>query len=453
MSRDEKLFSFLNRNAFFLLAGMGLLHLLISWPGILTPDSQGQYQEALKGVYSDHHPPLMSFIWHSMDMLVKGPGLMLLLHLSLFYAGLFFAMKSVEQHAKRSLFLLYPLFPAVLIYTDYIWKDVGFAYAFVCVGGVLAWVSSREEPLSLKLALPLLAVLFYGSSVKYQAQFLAPVFLTWIVHLMAPQMRLRNLIIGAVLLITAFSLTLHKTNESLTPSSGKNHSWQYVKLYDLAALSLDLGRPLFPEFTKTEHFSLEALRAKYNPFRVDDLVFPEDAILRMGKTQQERDIVWQVWATQIASHLLLYLKHRFSNLAYVLLSTPGFDLYVNAIEKIAAKDSAFYKILYGVGRVLGYLLMAHLLTVLLCIAYIILALKTLRKSWAAKPLLAINLTGLMMVVMLLFLSMAGTPRYTYITLCMVHLSHFWAYLCVKVLKQAKSASSLALCDLNTAGLG
>lgn len=442
MVKNEKLFSFLNQNFLFILITMGLVQLAVYWPGEMTPDSYGQYSAAVSGAYSDHHPPVMSFVWRYLDMVVKGSGLMLLLHLILLYTGLFFAAKTLQKHPKRFLFMLFPLVPPLLIYTHYIWKDIGFAYSFVCVGGVLAWVSSRESRLSFKLAVPLLVILFYGASVKYQAQFLAPVFLAWMVHLMLPNVNKRTWLVGSLLLITAFSLTLHQTNETLTKEAGKNHSWQFVKLYDLAAISVALDKPLFPEFVMTEYYTQEKLHEKYSPYYIDELAFPADAILRIGKTQEERDLIWSTWAREIMAHPFHYMKHRFSNLAYVLLSTPGFLYYLELLDKVAEKDTGLYKTLYVVGRVLGYLFMAHILTVLLCFFYIGLALKTLRTTWAAKPLLAFNITGFLMVVMLLFLSMAGTPRYTYITICMVHLSHFWAYLCYKAYKREKTYQAL-----------
>lgn len=42
-----------------------------------------------------------------------------------------------------------------------------------------------------------------------------------------------------------------------------------------------------------------------------------------------------------------------------------------------------------------------------------------------------------MLVTLFFCSMAGTPRYTYVMVCMVHASHIFAYLALKKLISEK----------------
>lgn len=442
---QKTIIPFLLRYSPFILMGMAFIQLLAFWPGELTPDSIGQYAMATSGQYSDHHPPIMSLVWRYLDMIVKGPGLMMVLQLTLLYTGLYFAIKSLGNHPKRYLMLLYPLVPSLLIYTHYIWKDVAFAYSFVCVAGVLAWVGSRPVPhnrLSIKLAIPLFIILYYGTAVKYQAQFVAPIFIFWMIYLMLRPMRsLKIWLLVSGLVTCCFLTAMLNINKELTKEAGQLHSWQLVKLYDLAAMSVALDKPLFPEANMTEHFSMERLHKEFSQDDIVPLAFPENAILQKGKTEEDRDILWSTWAKEILNHPVAYLKHRFSNLAFVLLSTPGLNVYLDLIDHVAEKDSVTYKALYYVGRVGGYLVMAHILTVLLCLAYLALGLATLRKTWAALPLVFCNAVGFGMVILLLFLSMAGTPRYTYITICMVHLSHFWAYLCYQAYKGKKAVGS------------
>ena len=57
------------------------VHATLFWPGILVPDSLSQYQEAMAGVYSDHHPPMMAFLWRYAAILLPGAGPMFLLQL------------------------------------------------------------------------------------------------------------------------------------------------------------------------------------------------------------------------------------------------------------------------------------------------------------------------------------------------------------------------------------
>jgi hypothetical protein len=62
-----------------------------------------------------------------------------------------------------------------------------------------------------------------------------------------------------------------------------------VKLYDLAAISIDQGTPLFPDFVKdVPCFLWATIQEKFSTEQVDDLVFGPEAPLQKGTTNQER---------------------------------------------------------------------------------------------------------------------------------------------------------------------
>lgn len=415
-----------NRLFGVILLALLCLHLAVAWPGILSPDSIGQYAMAKSGVYSDHHPALMSFVWRYLDRILEGSGLMLALHLVMLYTGLWYFIRAVSartvNHARWLCLALalIPFFPGVLVYSLMIWKDVGFAYAYLLCAGLLthAWVTQKR--LSLLKSVLFFAVLLYGSAVKFQGQYIAPWMLLWwsitsVVSWKAKAIRF-------VTSVCVFYAALFGVQKTLVPNAQQNHSWQYVKLYDLAALSVYKHTPLIPEFTKKFNYTDEQLFTLFNHNSVDSLVYGEQAILRMGITESERDEILSIWRREVIKLPHVYLIHRIKNLAYALLSTPGYqeilgalgDTYKNPLVKLSA-------------RTFGYLFLAHALYALLTLIYMVLGVRFWSSSLWAAPLVFINMCSLTMMGVLLIFSMAGTPRYTYIMMCLCQVSHVMAY--------------------------
>lgn len=416
-----------------------IVHLIVLWPGSLTTDSQQQYDAAITGQYSDHHPFIMSFLWRYLDKLYPGPGLMLLTHLGLLYGSTFFLIKSVDHQKWRFSLMVTPLIPHILCYSGMIWKDVACAYSYMLVLCVLAYLSIRDKKLTFSILLPLLIILAYGTLVKFQAQYLAPIVLAWMTlhrtHYTFKKSFFQNALVTASIFYGMILSIQH-----FGPKVEENHSWQLVKLYDLSAIAVHLNEDIFPEFTKTKTFSIKELHQRFNHKRVDDLVF-SDPILQKGSTEEERQQVWNTWAKEVLKHPLIYLRHRAANLGYVLLSTPEFDSISSFINQISTPESMTHKGLYLSARILGYLFLAHLIGIALSFGYLMLSLVTLGKTRSAIPLFFLNATGLAMVFFLYFFSMAGTPRYTYISICLVHASHVFAWICWKRRKQISPSLS------------
>ena len=412
-----------------ILMALFCVHLLLFWPGYMTSDSQGQYNMAVSGVYSDHHPFIMSFLWRYLDKIYPGPGLMLFTHFTLLYGSVYFFMRSFPNSKLRYYFFAFPFFPHVLSYSPAIWKDNGFAFTFLFVASYLAYCTMENRVLKGRVLMGLLVILAYGTLVKFQAQYLAPLLLLWMGLHQAHYQKGWNLL-KKLAIISFLFYGLIAGVRYFGPEVKQDHSWQMVKFYDLAAMSVTLNKPLMPEFNRSKSFSMEELHKRFNHQRVDDLVFG-DAILVGGQTEQERDILWKTWAHEVLKHPFIYLKHRSINMAYALLSTPLFMYVQPALDEWCGVGTIVNKTVYITARILGYLILAHFLPALLSFVYLGLALFSLHKTKAAIPLFFMSSLSVMMLGTLFFCSMAGTPRYTYIVVCMTYASHIFAYLCYK----------------------
>jgi hypothetical protein len=78
---------------YVLLGLLFVFHGVAGWPGRLLLDSQWQYQQALAGIFDDHHPVLMSALWSVLLRLYPAPGLIWLLSLVLFYLGVWYRLR------------------------------------------------------------------------------------------------------------------------------------------------------------------------------------------------------------------------------------------------------------------------------------------------------------------------------------------------------------------------
>ncbi len=407
------------------------INLLTTWPGSMTPDSFTQYYIAQSQIYSDHHPALMSFVWHYLDIIYQGPGLMLAFHLLLLYGAAAYGVSIFINCWMAYLFVALPLLPIVIIYSFKIWKDVGFAFSFLIASMMLSHAIAKQRPLYLIEQLSFWLILFYGTCVKFQAQYCAPIIIVFYVihHSQFFANNLSKILIAFGVIIGTFYGGFFYVNNILVPPEQKNNSWQYVKMYDLAAISFDSGTMYMPKFLYTKHFTTEKFLATFNHQSVDNIVLVKDSIFRSALNSQELNNLWWQWAKTVISHPLPYMKHRSINMGYSLLSLPEFNCVKDFLDNSFDINSIQYKTLYYTARLISYFLVGHILIAIVSMAYLYLGIITLKATWAAFPLIMLNSVNFMIISTLFFCSMAGTPRYTYIVACLTSASHAFAWVC------------------------
>ncbi len=116
-------------SSYILFFGLPLAFLFFFYPGQLSPDSLSIYAQAQAHQYSDHHPPLMGYLWHYLDLIVKGPLLMYLINLGLIWSALYILAFKILTPPQKSKLLHYyvlciPLIPHVACYAGFI-MDMG----------------------------------------------------------------------------------------------------------------------------------------------------------------------------------------------------------------------------------------------------------------------------------------------------------------------------------------
>lgn len=399
----------------------------------MSTDASSQYASAIAGIYTDHHPPMMSFLWRYLDMLYPGPGLMFTFHLSMLYMAAAIFIKIFSNSKFKWWYAIYPLIPNILAYTSLIVKDAGFTYTYLLSGAVLAYLMvykiSKHKYL---LLAPIVVLLFYGTAVKFQAQYLLIFFTVGIGYCVCNyKLNWRAIGYGVVLNI-AIMLSIVALNSKLVPVTQKSNSWQLVKLYDLSAMSIMLNEPLYPQFIlQQQRFDFERVKTEFEPREVDSLVFPANSVLKSGVNDEQREALWSYWFATVKQHPLLYLKSRFRLFSYNLTTSPSErNDPVKFLRSTALKpmlDHSLVANLVNAGYSVFKIALRFIWLLPLLFFYCYISVKNFKKANEAAPLLMYSVTSITMLLVLLFCSMAGTARYVFLCTCFMHASHGFAY--------------------------
>lgn len=108
------------------LLALALIELLVAYPGVLTPDSAVQLQQARTGQYTDWHPPVLPLIWAGLLQLHDDPAVMLVFQLALFWGGAAVyaqALRRAGRNRAAWAVVAVTLFPLFHVYNRMIVKD------------------------------------------------------------------------------------------------------------------------------------------------------------------------------------------------------------------------------------------------------------------------------------------------------------------------------------------
>ncbi len=406
------------------------LSTIILWPGVMRPDSVTQFQQALQGNYSDHHPPLMAFYWGLLNAIYPGSGLLLTTQMLLLWGASFLFVRLFKESKLKWYYVFIPLWPPIFGYAFFILKDVGFTLCFLMAVAILACHDLKNKRLSVWMNAVLFILLFYGTAVKFQAKFILPFVVLWWSVLQNNENIFQG-ILKFVLTGALFFIAISGFERYL--NTKQEHTWQYVKLYDLAGISLDINENIIPQsHIGTPDFTLEKLRKVYETDRVDSMVFVGNpTVLKRGANEQERQDLMSIWYKSLWNHPLSYLKHRLAIFKHQISKS----MVKPKDEILSYREGVTHSVLQVLDfsekfkiMDLARLLTSFVLYLPILLFYIFYGAIQYRKSPYARPLLMMNLAGGALIATLFIFSMASDARYIYFTSCMLHFSHPLAYM-------------------------
>lgn len=281
VSKSEDVFLYKYRYIIFLLCyAFNIAIFLIPQlrPIIETPDASAQYHQVITGFYHDHSPVMMAFIWRYLNYVWEGFFGMYFLQITLLYTGLFLVWKAAEYCVdfKKSPYLLLlifavPFIPQIFIYSISVQKDNHFAYSFLVVAGALSLYTLNKKDMPAYLVAILLLLLIYGTGVKYQAKFVLPVLTVWLGCVLRRDRGLiSKLAYGVIASVFVYAST-YAISEMVV--SKKDNAWQYVKLFDLAAISISIDKDLIPDSNKTSAYTFDNIKSQFNQNRIDPYIY------------------------------------------------------------------------------------------------------------------------------------------------------------------------------------
>lgn len=297
------------------------------YPGFMSWDSMNQYEQALSGVYNDWQPPVMAVFWSILNMLSRGPQLMLAFHLTLYWASFLIFYVTYKKRGSR-LAIYFPLVafsPFLLNTVGVIWKDVGLAVSWTFCIALLVYYSSSRYRIGFVSGAMIYITFLYGYLIRNNSFVSAPIMLVLIVYVhittnKAGSLKKWTAIAGVSALALLCTVVLANTfNKAI---SIRTFQAQYVMLDDLAAIYRSTGGEYFPDYIRNTEKYGEFLR-DVKRIEIGALFYPSNSYYAT-RNNNEYVALRSQWVKAIRENLDVYIKYRCA-VFFDLFLAPDYD--------------------------------------------------------------------------------------------------------------------------------
>lgn len=404
MNVFNKALEIIDRYFLHICIGLCLLSILSFWPGLMSLDSNSLLEQAQNQYYKEGHSPILAYLWHWLLLAFpnKGSGILVVNQLML-WGSVFLGGQALKDSKWKGYFLLLPFLPHFFLYSGFIWKDVFFTQGYLFVAMYFAYKMVNNEPVKpVQLLLICLALIVFTGA-KYQARFALPFLVTFGLFAWQKKSALLNIFL-AIILSIGVTLTADAVNEKLVGEHHQTHFWQFVKIYDLAGISVFSNDNVIPEFLwKQSRVTVEDIEKKYT-FLWEPLIRLEDSPLNETRSDNERTALKTAWFKAVAKHPMGYLQHRFQVWKGNLVINPLGNFFDEKFGHIPLAMAV---------KPLGYLTcFAILLPILLMQIFTNCLWK---KKIGVTPSIFMSLLSLSVLSALFIFSLSSTPRYVFFT--------------------------------------
>ena len=294
-----------------LILGAGYAAFMIyAYPGYMSIDSAVHLLEGRAGHYTDWHPPMIAWLWHIVDWVIKGPLGMLLLQSAAFLAALYRWMRRAYQPtAAAALAVVILLFPPILAPMAVVWKDCQMAGYLLL--GVSLVLSERRLVKIAGLVLCTLAMAMRDNAPATTLPFLVLAF-TW---KPAPKWFVR--VAAAVAIWIVMATAAIGFNKTMTDQ--RMYAWhtavathdiigviKFSHFYSDAQLEDILGgTPLVVH----EHIQ-RAMQHAYTPVSWWSMLNGDGRIFNWPENAEHRAALERAWKKLVEDNPRAYLRHR-----------------------------------------------------------------------------------------------------------------------------------------------
>lgn len=286
------------------------------YPGIMTPDTLDQLNQANSHTFNDWHPPMMAWLWSGLNLVFPSASGFLFLDLFLLWFGLFSIERSIDHRFSPFVYLL-GVMPFVINLSGIVWKDVATAYVLMCA--VLFLLRPKTY---LNLAGFSLCI-FIGIGIRYNSLFsciplIIGYFWLWFADRKPALSRVRVLGIS-VCFFAAQLVCLNLFNYQWLHTT-RTTPQIVIMVDDLSYISTQVGKSLVPEI------DLDTV-TRSTQVSMNDNVFRFNKFLDYAAVKES-------WKQAVRQYPFVYLKFRARVfLRFLGLSlAPPFDLDVPSRE-------------------------------------------------------------------------------------------------------------------------
>ncbi len=296
---------------YYILFLLTSLLIYMKFPGHMPFDSQGLYRQISKGVFLEGHSLTLGLFWSYLTLIYKGPGLIFLTNILMILISSIIGIGLHKKSLLKYWFAIIPFIPQVFVSIDEIMKDQVFTFGYGMLSMILCKKIYDRKKLKTVGCVAFFISLLYFTSVKYQARFILPIIVYVFMTVQFYNKGNIHKFIGTILLSFTIIFSIGIVNNCIVNKKGKpTYFWQYVKIYDLAGMSLHSDKVLVPKFLYAkENISIKDIQRKYR-LNWEPLIKEEDSPFRQTQNDTERKELLKTWKKEVLSHPLAYLKHR-----------------------------------------------------------------------------------------------------------------------------------------------
>ncbi len=304
--------------------------LWLFYPGFVSFDTAHQWYQVRHGEYSDHHPPLMAFLWSLTEPLLPGPGAPFLFQVGIWWAALAVIAAQLFRRASSQILavLLVGFAPPLFVLLVHVWKDVTLMAWLLAVAAIL--VVERHRPARDRRLLVAAAIGLVGiAALRHNAVAAVLPLTVWIVWRWldrggmgqsVPRLRWATGSLGLFVLVAGLSQL-----PARHPQVERVQFWPTVALWDLAAVSIVEGKVLIPPSLHSRPLTPQALAEHFQPDVNVPLFMPSD-LLKVSVvtpyTDEELAQLRSAWLALPFTHTRAYLHHRW-RLMRIQIGLPG----------------------------------------------------------------------------------------------------------------------------------
>lgn len=397
----------------------------ISWfiPHEMVLDSLSMYHDAQALMFRDYWPSLTLIVWHMLGYIYPGAEPMIILQLGFLWGAALIGYCLFRGRKIAYWFLLIPFYPNIFWHAGLVLKDNIFSFGYMFLTMCLAYKTYHKKTLSWWETILIVLGVFYFSLVKIQAQFIFPFMLFWILTLQ-PFYRttgLKNKLRQGAILVSScivFLWGMNQTNTYLVQEKNTAHFWQFVKIYDLAGMSVFSGNVYVPEFLwKHETITVADIEKAYD-YLWEPLIRYPDSPLRETQSDAEREQLVETWWACVLKDPLAYAKHRGRLIGKILSGSVVKGEFVEYATKYYPQWLKWSPIF----SVFSFLSALPLLIVCLLVGF-----RYRHSISSAMPAFLLAAMGGALIAVLSVFSLASAARYIYFSWCCLMFAIPFAY--------------------------